>query len=315
MDSNSSSNKLAYLRDAIRDPGTKPLLYSGIEHDEHYEEVVALLHRRFDKRRLTYCRTIADMGPVKTTRTDINNFADTLSHTVSGIKHTGQYSSCITSLSASSLTKALQVKWEMHAQETKDVPPVEDFIAFLRVRADALSVQSTQSSSKPEPRPEPPKRQRAAVHAAIPTLGFKYECILCADKHPLYLCPKFNTMTVNQRGDHIRTHKFCYNCLAPGHKTADCRSIARCKTCSGCHHTMVHRDTSSPSTSPSATVAVNSLASNLMPAVPHSLIMTSQVLLKGPGGCRLVARALLDSGSSMSLVSARAAQCLQLTPT
>ena len=39
------------------------------------------------------------------------------------------------------------------------------------------------------------------------------------------------------------------------------------------------------------------------------------VVLEGPRGQRLVARALLDSGASMSLVSARAAQHLQLPRT
>ena len=40
--------------------------------------------------------------------------------------------------------------------------------------------------------------------------------------------------------------------------------------------------------------------------------MTSQVLVKGPGGRTIVARALLDSGASTSLVSSRVAQAIQL---
>ena len=89
-----SSNTLAYLRDAIRDPDTKPLVYSGIEHDGHYEEVVALLQRRFDKRRTihsTYCRALACDHPVKTTKADLNSLADHISHNLARLKHTGQY--------------------------------------------------------------------------------------------------------------------------------------------------------------------------------------------------------------------------------
>ena len=83
---------------------------------------------------------------------------------------------------------------------------------------------------------------------------------------------------------------------------------------------MIHRDNSSPSApgtvQPAALqVTANTLASNSPPTVPHSLMMTSQVVLEGPRGHRLVARALLDSGASMSLVSARAVQCLQLPKT
>ena len=89
-----SSNKLTYLRDAIRDLDTKPLLYSGIKHDSHYEEVVALLQRRFDKRRTihsTYCRALACDDQVKTTKADLNSLADHISHNLAGLKHTGQY--------------------------------------------------------------------------------------------------------------------------------------------------------------------------------------------------------------------------------
>ena len=43
-----SSNKLAYLRDTIRDPNTNQLCCT--EKGTHYEDIVDLLKRRFDKR-------------------------------------------------------------------------------------------------------------------------------------------------------------------------------------------------------------------------------------------------------------------------
>ena len=106
VDSNSeltNANKLAYLRDAIRDPPTRSLLFSGTEDSGYYSEIVELLKQRFDKRRIihaTYCRTLADVGPVKATCSDLNTFADKLSQAVSGLLHTGQFDgpSIITSL-------------------------------------------------------------------------------------------------------------------------------------------------------------------------------------------------------------------------
>ena len=44
-------------------------------------------------------------------------------------------------------------------------------------------------------------------------------------------------------------------------------------------------------------------------------MMTSKVMLHGPGGKKLVSRALLDSGSSMTLISSKAAQILELPTT
>ena len=47
-------------------------------------------------------------------------------------------------------------------------------------------------------------------------------------------------------------------------------------------------------------------------SLPNCLMMTGKVLVKGPGGRQVMARALLDSGSSMTLVSAKLAKSAQL---
>ena len=254
------------------------------------------------------------MGPVKTTCADLISFADKLNHSVSGLKHTSQFdaTSIITSLCVSSLARPLQVDWELRTRSRKQIPPVEDLIEFVRDRADALAGQPVQATTKSEPKAEPPKRNKAVVHTTQPLIGFKYDCTLCSDKHPLYLCSRFNSMTLDQRGEHICSRKLCYNCLAPGHRTNDCRNLSRCKTCFGRHHTMIHRDTPTHSPSTATQVAAHAVASSPTPVVPTSLMMTSLVVLEGPKGQRMVVRALLDSGAS---VSARAAQHLQLPRT
>ena len=59
-----------------------------MEDSGYYSEIVELLKQRFDKRRIihaTYCRTLADIGPVKATCSDLNAFADKLSQAVSGL--------------------------------------------------------------------------------------------------------------------------------------------------------------------------------------------------------------------------------------
>ena len=54
-------------------------------------------------------------------------------------------------------------------------------------------------------------------------------------------------------------------------------------------------------------------ASNASQAfIPSCLMMTSKVRLQGPNGRSMIARALLDSGSSVSMLSNQVAQTLQL---
>ena len=222
----------------------------------------------------------------------------------------------------SSIAKPLQMEWEVQSQDQKKVPPLHEFVKFVRFRASVLT--ATPSVKPPEVKTEKhPKKNRAAVHAVSPysgsgpgsgSTGFRYECNLCpGDKHPLFQCAKFNNMTVSQRGEHTRAFRLCYNCLAPGHRTAECRSLARSKICGGRHHTLVHRDVVNTTPAVNALVASTSaMSSKSSTSIPTSLMMMSQVLVKGPGGRTMVARALLDSGASMSLVSSRVAQTLQL---
>ena len=230
--------------------------------------------------------------------------------------------SCITSLAVQRLPKHLQVQWEVHTQDHENVPPIEQFLKFVRVRADAVGVTTStatptttpleqQHEPKYERKPDKPQGYKAAVHMSTPSPTFRYECILCKPvKHPLCPCPKFNGMDLNARIEHLKTHKLCFNCLAHGHRTAECRSYARCKTCSGRHHTLVHQSQPAPTN-----VTSNTLSAPKSTTLPDILMMTNQVMLKGPGGRTFIARALLDSGSSITLISSKAAQTLQLPTT
>ena len=333
IDSNtdlSEEHKLAYLRDAVQDPSTKHLLFSGAEWEGLYLEVVELLKLRFDQRRIihtNYCQTLTQLGPVKSTKADLHQFVDTVRHAISGLKHTEQFDirSFLTSILHPCLSKSLQVEWEVHSNKIKGVPPVEDFLNFVMIRATVLSTQppvpptkvpdhkpENRQERKSERKPEHYQRHRAAMHVATPSSGFKYECLLCSpEKHPLYMCAKFNTFTVNQCQEHLKANHLCHDCLAPGHKTTECRSPARCKVCEANHHTMVHKDVTSPA---QPAVATNALALQSL-SIPDILMMTSQVTLTGLRGKTFLARALLDSGSSMTLVFSRAAQVLSLPVT
>ena len=119
----------------------------------------------------------------------------------------------------------------------------------------------------------------------------------------------------------MKNHHLCFNCLAPGHKTNDCRSLARCKTCQEKHHTMVHQDRTdqpslqSSSSTPPPTATINVLCASSSPAITNTLTTTSQVILTGPGGKTYRGRALLDSGSSITLISSQAVQALTLPAT
>ena len=118
-------------------------------------------------------------------------------------------------------------------------------------------------------------------------------------------------MTVPQRKEHVCSNNVCQNFLKPGHSSSECRSDYRCKFCSGKHHSMIHQEgTGTPGQTPTATV--NTTASPSTDQIPSSLLMTCQVMLTGPTGRTMVARALMDSGATMSLITNKAMRTLAL---
>lgn len=97
VDSNTEldqEHKLAYLRDAIKDPAVRSLLFSSAARDGLYAEVVATLHQRYDKRRIihaNYCARLIALTHAKNTKADLRQLADRINNAVSGLKHTKQY--------------------------------------------------------------------------------------------------------------------------------------------------------------------------------------------------------------------------------
>ena len=228
VDSNpdlSQEHKLYYLKDAIKDPAVKSLMFSGAERKGLYAEVVKTLQQRYDKRRLIhspYCQQL-------NTRPELLQFLDKVNHAVAGLKHTKQYDiSPFTSILTLYLPKNLQVEWEVHSKESRQVPPLEDFLTFVAFRADFLS--ATPSAPPPEVKKEKkmeekPYKHRASVNVSAPApSAFRYDCPICKpEKHSLYFCPKFAEMAVVARRDYAKVNKLCFNCLIPRHRNTECR--------------------------------------------------------------------------------------------
>ena len=192
--------------------------------------------------------------------------------------------------------------------------PYPKLLEYVTRKAVTLSDHKTTSTpaepaEKKNPRAAEKKpsasshHKRSNVHVVTPSASYKWECLFCKpEKHPLYLCPKWQSYSVQQRLTQVQQKKLCNNCLAVGHATENCRSLYKCKECQQPHHTTLHQAVS-PST------PVNAALSS---QVPDALMMTAQVRLTGPRGESTLARALIDPGSGVSLVSSRMAQKLHL---
>ncbi|XP_049315667.1 uncharacterized protein LOC125779121 [Bactrocera dorsalis] len=69
---------------------------------------------------------------------------------------------------------------------------------------------------------------------------YPLSCTLCKGKHPLRLCSSFRAKTPEERLREALIGKYCVNCLAINHRSANCPSDARCRRCNEKHHTTLH---------------------------------------------------------------------------
>ena len=320
----SNTNKLAYLRKAIKDPDSQTLLHSPSENPDFYLEVVRNLQERFNRTKEIHRQLVnklVQLPPVKAQRSDLRRRVDALKHILSSIQHTGHYdiTSFLTSLVYHTLPVKLQTLWEQNVKKVKGVSPIDDLILFISEHAETLPATTASTPSpanttekKPPKRPEKRQdnRQRPAVHAVTQPTNYRWDCILCkSEKHPLYMCSKWLGFSLQQRLAQIQSRKLCSNCLSVGHTTEACKSTFRCRDCGLNHHTTIHQSTPPPPAAPPVTV--NSATVQQTP-IQDSLMMTAQVLLTGPGGHTVKARAFIDAGAAMSLISSKVAQRLKL---
>ena len=286
-----------------------------------YLEVVEELQFRFNRTKEVHrqlVKSLLHLQHPKHTREDLRLLGDTVKRTVDSIKTNGHYDAdaILTSLVYLTLPSRLQTLWDQHTRKEKGVLPLPQMLAFIREHAVTLPAgppTTERSADAPErkaPRRQDKKqeqqhKQKSHVHVVSSTSTYKWECALCKpDKHPLHVCPKWLGYSVAQRLSHVRAKNLCSKCLAVGHLTTACKSTYRCRDCVQAHHTTIHQE-SSPPTQVNSTMVQSQ-------QVPDALLMTAEVLLKGPGGHELKARAFLDPGAAISLISSRVTQILDL---
>ena len=322
----SDTDKIGYLRSCVTDPEAAEMLHCPRQTPGMYAALVEKLKGRYDRvteihRNLV--SKIQDMSKVKHNRTDMRRLLESYQNTIDSIKRTEFYSMdhYLASRLYLLLPNEVQTKWDHYTCSDKEVPKVDKMLTYLLKHTEGLPAKSTYQGRYDHPEPKQPKRnfekkqkhgipiaaaspaptvKQAAVSYTPPT--YKWDCSVCkTEKHPLFICPKWQTMSVSQRLNHANTKKLCKNCLAVGHETASCWSKYKCKDCGASHHTTLHQTPTTPVNA--ATVQAQNVG---------DLLITSRVMVIGPDGRRKPARALLDTGAAMNLLSEKLAESLRL---
>ena len=149
-------------------------------------------------------------------------------------------------------------------------------------------------------------------------------------------CPTFLSWNYSERYQAVKDNTRCFNCLWHSHSMRECTCTFRCRQCGGHHQTLLHRGTpsndSNSTDSSSATVApvnlhasttiLTNTESTAMPQIqdtavlqlssPSTALLSTAITTVVNGHLQCNARALLDSGASISLMTEKVTTELKL---
>ena len=160
------------------------------------------------------------------------------------------------------------------------------------------------SAIPPKPPNSSPRRFRSDI--APPPRKMPSGCPACKEQHGLLRCPTFNVIDVDRRNKLVREHRLCLNCFSSQHGYRSCPGRLSCKTCSGRHHTMLHKDrepNQQPTTTPATTVPSMTAAPSTNDKNSESqFLLTATVTLENKENI-VKARAILDTGAAVSFMT------------
>ena len=312
--------RLAYLRDAVEAGPAKDVI-KGLSHSAgSYEQAVECLRQRYDKPRLihqSHVRAIVEAASIKSGNAkELRLLHDVVNQHVRSLRTIkgDTFEAFVSSSVEMKLDRASKFAWQQSVRERRDVPPIDELLEFIDSRAQASESSIPYNVDHKHPSTEKKPKLRSSYQA-----NTERKCVGCYEAtHPLYSCSSFAALSHENRLARVRKHNLCMNCLRQGHYASQCKSTRRCEECHGKHHTLLHRDSSKAETksSPEASEAdekrrvVNHHTNGRQESI---LLMTCQVIIRGPDGSTVQVRALLDSGSEASFITERMAQQLRLS--
>ena len=143
----------------------------------------------------------------------------------------------------STFNSDLAHQWSLAASDLDGPSTMEQILQFLKARLNtALPQAQLKKASSSQVFKQPPSTN--AKSKSVYRVGTAArKCTSCNQEgHTLSRCSTFREWDQARRHKHVKTNKYCYNCLSHSHGLKECHSSYSCRTCNGRHHTLLHRD-------------------------------------------------------------------------
>ncbi|XP_036142104.1 uncharacterized protein LOC118645339 [Monomorium pharaonis] len=203
-------------------------------------------------------------------------------------------------------------EWEDDASNFREPPTYEDLREFLERRLRTVEALSSAKGEAGATTPAKPTTgsSRAVCSNLAQNQQRKGRCPACQKDHYVLQCSDFQKKTPAQRKEFVEGHQLCINCLGR-HPLSECQSKKSCLACSARHHTTIH-DAYSKASPPGDTTASSHHVQQHEERAAAVLLATARVRVTDMYGDQHTARALIDPGSELSLISETLSQRLRL---
>lgn len=195
---------------------------------------------------------------------------------------------------------------------SEEYPKAQELFKFVKSRIQVLELAggTPASSGIKEGRPKPPdykkewkKGQRTstslvATQSTSTPAARSVKCPNCDGSHQLSNCPSFKGLSVDDRYAVVSKHRLCMSCFSNQHWSNKCKGS--CPKCKRRHHLLLHKDAETSQGS-----AAQQPPAVMLGAQPSSSVLlgTAIVMVRDISGELQPVRALLDSGSQISVIS------------
>ncbi|XP_055589036.1 uncharacterized protein LOC129741338 [Uranotaenia lowii] len=338
--------KLQYLLQSLEGEAKKPFESVNVEADNYMTSWESLIKRydnqRYLKRQLF--KALYDLPSLKReSPKDLHTLTDDFERHVKAMGKLGEpigyWDTPLVNLLSYKLDPTTLRAWEEKTSDSRDVS-YKELVDFLYSRAMMLRtiVAEEPRSNFPAATKVSGFQPRKPYNLVAATVSDPPVCIACSEKHFLFRCNKFASLTSSKRRELVTLHRLCWNCFHFGHLARNCTSQYTCRFCNEKHHSLLHREArrntsispppkrrSLSAPHPSATIPVvdneqpstsGQQVSMTVQAEKNTVLLETVVLLVLDGnGKEYPARALLDSASMCSFMTKKLANALDLRRT
>ncbi|CAB0040755.1 unnamed protein product [Trichogramma brassicae] len=312
---------------------------------DNFEVAWTALSRRYENKRLRislFMKRLLYMQPAtKKSVAEYTRLLDTTNECRRALRSLGepvdQWDRWFVSIIVFNLDSDTREKWEQHIPAGDASPTYDQLVAFLENKVQALdtahcsnaSVQNRSAKSNKVSSSNSSKFV-SAHHASSNSESSarkQFRCVLCSGEHRLGSCTDFNGYTTEQRWKYVKEQGLCFNCLSKAHKSAECTSTFKCRTCQQLHHSKLHRgsttqDFAAPPTTEAISLQSNSLSTHVATSAAiashtstnerATILGTARARAVNTRGEELLVRVLTDPASEGSFVSEHVVQMLAL---